>query len=113
MQKSGVGIDDKTLEFKARIYKVLGDANRMKILEFLRDGERCQCEIIPLLEQSQPTVSRHLKLLEEAGLIASRRDGNRTFYRAADERIYGILDVFDPELLRILSQGLMRRLLSL
>lgn len=113
MQKSGMGIDDKTLEFKARIFKVLGDANRMKVLEFLRDGERCQCEIIPLLDQSQPTVSRHLKLLEEAGLIASRRDGNRMFYRATDERVYGILDVFEPELLHTLSQELMRKLLPL
>ena len=113
MQTNSMGIGDKTFEFKARIFKVLGDANRMRILEFLRDGEKCQCEIIPLIDQSQPTVSRHLRLLEEAGLITSKRDGNRMFYRAADERVYGILDVLEPELLHTLSQGLMRRLLPL
>ena len=113
MQTNIMGTGGKTLEFKARIFKVLGDANRMRILEFLRDGERCQCEIIPLLDQSQPTVSRHLKLLEEAGLIVSRRDGNRMFYRATDERVYGILDVLEMELLHTLSEGLMRKLLPL
>lgn len=110
MQTSSVGMDDKTVEFKARIFKVLGDANRMRILELLRGGERCQCEIVPLLGQSQPTVSRHLRLLEEAGLIESRRDGNRMMYQATDELVYGILDALDPELLRILSHGLMSKL---
>jgi len=106
-------IDDKAQAFKAWVFKVLGDANRIKILEFLRDGERCQCEIIPILEQAQPTVSRHLRLLEEVGLIKSRRDGNRTLYRAADERIYNILDILDYDLMRILSHELMSRLISL
>ncbi len=102
--------DPRTLEFKARVFKVLGDSNRIKIMEFLRDGERCQCEIIPILEQSQPTVSRHLRLLEETGLLQSRRDGNKVFYGAADERVYDILDALDSELMGILSRGLISRL---
>jgi len=53
------------------------------------------------------------RLLEQAGLIKSRRDGNRTFYRAADERIYNILDILDPELMHILSHELMSRLISI
>ena|SRR3972149_175281 len=96
--------NDRVFEFKAAIFKVLGDTNRVKILEFLRDGERCQCEIIPLLDQSQPTVSRHLGLLEDAGLIDSRRKGNRTMYRVVDERIFGIVDSLDDELIRSLSR---------
>jgi ArsR family transcriptional regulator len=104
--------DPRTLEFKARVFKVLGDSNRIKIMEFLRGGERCQCEIIPILEQSQPTVSRHLRLLEEAGLIISRKDGNRTFYRVADERAFNILDSLDYELMLILSHGLRSKLIA-
>jgi len=42
--------DPRTLEFKARVFKVLGDSNRIKIMEFLRGGERCQCEVIPILD---------------------------------------------------------------
>ncbi|MBS7631312.1 winged helix-turn-helix transcriptional regulator [Candidatus Bathyarchaeota archaeon] len=95
--------DDRIFEFKAGIFKVLGDANRVKILEFLREGEKCQCEIIPILNQSQPTVSRHLSLLKDAGLIDFRREGNRTVYHVVDERIFNIVDSLDDELVRSLS----------
>ena len=101
--------DDRIFEFKAAIFKVLGDANRVKILEFLRGGERCQCEIIQLLDQSQPTVSRHLNLLENAGLIDSRREGNRTMYRVVDERVFNIVDSLNDELIRSLSYGVVSK----
>ena len=102
--------DERALEFKARVFKVLGDSNRLRIIEFLRDGEKCQCEIIPILDQSQPTVSRHLRLLEEAGLIQSERDGNRMLYRVVDEGVYKVVDSLDDELMRILSHGLLSKL---
>lgn len=101
---------DRVFEFKADIFKVLGDANRIKILEFLRDGEKCQCEIIPLLNQSQPTVSRHLSLLEDAGLIDSKREGNRMMYRVVDERIFNILDSMDDELIRRISHRVVSKI---
>ena len=102
--------DDRALEFKARVFKVLGDANRLRIIEFLRGGERCQCEIIPVLGQSQPTVSRHLRLLEEAGLLRSERDGNRILYRVLDEGVYGVVDSPDRDLMSAMSHGLLSRL---
>ena len=89
--------DERTLEFKTRIFKVISDTNRLKILEMLRDGELCQCEIVPVIDQSQPTVSRHLRLLEEAGLIRSRRDGVRMFYEVTDPHIYNVIDAIDAE----------------
>lgn len=113
MSLQAESMNEKTLEFKARMFKVLGDANRIKIMEFLRRGERCQCELIPILDQSQPTVSRHLRLLEEAGLLQSRRKGNKVFYRAVDDRVYDILDVLDSDLMGILSHGLRSRLVPL
>ncbi len=103
--------DPRALDFKARVFKVLGDSNRIRIMEFLRGGERCQCEIIPIIDQSQPTVSRHLRLLEESGLLRSRRDGNKVFYEAVEERVYDILDALDHDLMRTLSHGLMDRLI--
>ena len=90
--------DEKILEFKSRIFKVIGDANRLKIIEILRSGENCQCEIIPLIAQSQPTVSRHLKLLEEAGLIRSRKEGTKTFYQVVDKHIFNLVDAIDDEM---------------
>lgn len=105
--------DERVMEFKARVFKVLGDSNRLRIIEFLRDGERCQCEIIPVLDQSQPTVSRHLRLLEEAGLIKSKRNGNRMLYRVVDEAVFKMVDSLDDDLMRIMSHGLLSKLAPL
>jgi len=101
---------ERALEFKARVFKVLGDPNRLRIIELLKDGERCQCEIIPLLDQSQSTVSRHLRLLEEAGLIQSERNGNRMLYQVVDEGVFKIVDSLDDDLMRNLSHGLLSKL---
>jgi ArsR family transcriptional regulator, arsenate/arsenite/antimonite-responsive transcriptional repressor len=101
---------DNLLEFKARIFKTIGDPNRLKILEILRNGENCQCEIIPLIEQSQPTVSRHLKLLEEAGLIKSRKDGTRVFYTVVDTHIFNLLDAIDEDMIELISEELIKNI---
>jgi ArsR family transcriptional regulator len=80
-------VQDKT----ARVLKVLGDPNRIKIVELLASEEICQCEIIPIIGQSQPTVSRHLRLLEENGILISRRDGVKMLYRIANPDILKII----------------------
>ena len=77
----------------ARVLKVLGDPNRIKIIELLRDGEHCQCDIIPFIGQSQPTVSRHLRMLEENGVLVSRKDGVKVIYRIADPSVLRIVDL--------------------
>ena len=50
-------LTEEAMEKTAKLLKVLGDPNRIKIVELLAGGELCQCEIIPLIRQSQPTVS--------------------------------------------------------
>jgi len=102
--------DDQVLEFKAKIFKVIGDANRLKILEILRSDDNCQCEIIPLLDQSQPTVSRHLRLLEDAGLIKSSKDGTRVYYTVVDPHIYNLVDSMDEEVIKLISQELAKKI---
>ena len=77
----------------ARVLKVLGDPNRIKIIEILRDGEHCQCDIIPFIGQSQPTVSRHLRMLEENGILVSRKDGVKVIYHISDPSVLKILDL--------------------
>jgi DNA-binding transcriptional ArsR family regulator len=101
--------DDKVLEFKARLFKVVSDPNRLKILEILRNGERCQCEIVPLIEQSQPTASRHLKLLEEAGLIRSWKDGTKMFYAVVDPHIFNMIDVIDENMIDLVTQEITKK----
>ncbi len=101
--------DEKELEFKSRTFKVIGDPNRLKILEILRAGENCQCEIIPLIAQSQPTVSRHLKLLEEAGLLSSRKEGTKMFYKVVDSRVFNIIDALNGELMTVVSKEIAKK----
>ncbi|MFZ5759628.1 MAG: ArsR/SmtB family transcription factor [Thermodesulfobacteriota bacterium] len=72
-----------------RVMKALSDPNRVKILKMLEEKELCVCEITAVLELAQPTVSKHLKLLEDAGLVASSKDGSWVIYRletTADNR---------------------------
>jgi len=66
------------------ILKALSDETRLKILELLLDGERCVCEIFPKVKRTQSTVSIQLATLEKAGLIESRREGKKIFYKIKD-----------------------------
>lgn len=101
--------NERVLDFKARIFKVIGDPNRLKILETLRHGEICQCELIPIIGQAQPTVSRHLKLLEDAGLISSTKDSTRVLYRVVDGHIFSLLDAVDANMMELVSQELAKK----
>ena len=85
--------DKLSRERTAKLLKILGDSNRIKIIELLRKGEMCQCDIIPSIGQSQPTVSRHLSLLEENGVLTSRKDGVRMLYQISDPKVLEIIDL--------------------
>ena len=77
---------------KVDIFKALADSTRLKILESIRNGERCICEIIPYTEKSQPNVSQHLKVMKHAGIINERKDGNRIIIKASKKEIFDIID---------------------
>jgi len=64
-----------------KVIKALRDPNRVKIVKILKHGQLCVCEIQEVLGVSQPTVSKHLKTLEEAGLLNSRKEGLWVYYR--------------------------------
>jgi len=66
----------------AAVAKALGDPIRVQLVDVLRKhaGEVCVCELVPLFDLSQPTVSHHLKVLREAGIVASERRGLWAFY---------------------------------
>jgi ArsR family transcriptional regulator len=67
-------------------FKALADSTRLRILNLLLHGELCVCDIQHVLDAAQPTVSRHLAYLRNAGLVRDRRDGYRIFYRLADQK---------------------------
>jgi ArsR family transcriptional regulator len=67
-----------------RVMKALSDPNRVRVLKLLQRGELCVCEIQNLLGLAQSTVSKHMKLLEDAGLVDHRRQGTWILYSLAD-----------------------------
>jgi len=72
---------------QVKVFKALGDPTRLTILKMLAKCEKCVCEIIPATGKSQPTTSSHLKILHEAGLLKSRKQGLSVYYRLADDSI--------------------------
>jgi DNA-binding transcriptional ArsR family regulator len=73
-------------------FEALGDSNRRQILALLRDGERSVNELTQALPISRPAVSRHLRLLKQAGLVAERPSGTLRLYRLQDEGVEVIQD---------------------
>ncbi|MBC7130032.1 winged helix-turn-helix transcriptional regulator [Candidatus Bathyarchaeota archaeon] len=85
----------KISRVRARIFKALADPVRLEILEFLRDGEKCVCEIVPYVGISQPLVSRHLAILKRCGLVRSRKEGNRRLYSITNPAIFRVIEAVD------------------
>ena len=77
---------------EVEIFKALADSTRLKILECIKDEEKCICEIIPYTGKSQPNVSQHLKVMKHAGIINERKDGTRIMIKVSDKNIFKIID---------------------
>lgn len=67
-------------EEEAKKLKVLSDPNRLKIIDILSCGERCVCDILEFFELTQPTLSHHLKVLMDVGLVNVRKQGQWNYY---------------------------------
>jgi len=85
-------MEEKVLELKAEILKALAQPTRLKILELLRNGERCICEIVPAINGEQSNISRHISLMQKSHLVTTRKDGVKVMVRVRDPEIFNILD---------------------
>ncbi len=74
-------MNSETMRSTLRITKALSDIQRLRILMLLRKGELCVCQIIAVLGLAPSTVSKHLSVLNGAGLVDSRKDGRWAYYR--------------------------------
>ena len=63
-----------------RVFKALSDENRIRILKQLKGGEKCGCELLEALQITQPTLSHHMKILCDCGIVKSRREGKWMHY---------------------------------
>ena len=96
---------------KAKVFYALSDPVRLEILEFIRDGEKCVCEIVPHMNLIQPVVSRHLKILKDSGLVHRRKDGNKRLYSFTDLRIYAVVDALSPALAEALTKKILDQII--
>lgn len=71
----------------ADLFKVFGDGTRIRILYVLFEAEVCVCDLAKLLGMTQSAVSHQLRILKQAHLIKSRRDGKTVFYSLADDHV--------------------------
>jgi ArsR family transcriptional regulator len=68
------------------VFRALSDRTRLRILNLLKAGEMCVCDLVDILEVPQPTASRHLAYLRKVGLVAARKDKHWNYYRLARHR---------------------------
>jgi ArsR family transcriptional regulator len=85
----------KETKKKGRFFKALGDSSRQRIIALLTVREMCVCELMSALMMTQPTTSHHLKLLEDAEIVKSRKEGKWVFYSLYDpRRVETLLSLF-------------------
>lgn len=83
-------VDDSTAQDLAKVFKALGDPTRVKLLSLITastNGEMCVCDLTEPIGLSQPTVSHHMKLLVEAGLVTREQRGRWAYYQPSTEAL--------------------------
>lgn len=88
----------------AKVFKALSDPKRVKIIDLLSCGEMCGCVLLKCFEITQPTLAHDMKVLTEAGIVTSRRNGKKTLYALNREALDRIKMQMD-EILRDNSDG--------
>lgn len=75
------------------LFHALSDATRVAILEMLRGGERCVCDLQDELDAAQSRLSFHLRVLKDAGLVADRKEGRWSYYRVVPDALAEVHDL--------------------
>ena len=78
-------MDSNGYEKKAMVFRAFCDENRLMILELLQTGEKCACKLLEDLQISQSTLSHHMKILCDSGVVTARKEGNWTHYSLSQE----------------------------
>ena len=76
----------------SEVFNALAHPSRLEIVDLLRDGEACVCHIQAMLNQRQSYISQHLNVLRNVGLVSSRKEGLRVYYRVSDARLFEVID---------------------
>ncbi|NVO00669.1 MAG: helix-turn-helix transcriptional regulator [Geobacteraceae bacterium] len=79
--------------YLADVLKSLSQPTRLKIIDFLRNGERCVCEIFPAIDEEQSNTSRHLSYMQTHGILSRRKEGVKIFYSVKHPEVFEIIDL--------------------
>ena len=92
-------VERKAAARMAAVAKALGDPVRLQLVDVLRRhaGKVCVCELVPLFDLSQPTVSHHLRVLRDAGILGSERQGLWAYYYVVPGALEGLAKWLSPE----------------
>jgi ArsR family transcriptional regulator len=85
-------MDERTIQLKSEVLKALAQPTRLKILECIRKGEKCICEIVPEINGEQSNISRHISLMQKSHLITTRKDGVKVMAKVTGPEVFEILD---------------------
>lgn len=80
-------------QYLADVLKAVAQPTRLKIIDFLRDGERCVCEIFPAIDEEQSNTSRHLNQMQTHGILSRRKDGVKIYYAIKHPEVFEIIDL--------------------
>ncbi len=83
---------DELVALVAERFRALAEPTRIKLLDRLREGEATVLELTALVGTTQQNVSKHLVLLQHAGIVSRRKQGNFSYYRIADETVYALCE---------------------
>jgi DNA-binding transcriptional ArsR family regulator len=101
--KHGV-LSASAVDLVAERFRILGEPVRIRILQALQAGERNVSTLVTDVGSTQPNVSKHLRTLQEAGLVARRQDGNNVYYSIADPSVFDLCDAVCGSIGRRLAQ---------
>ena len=96
--------DKSVSDLRIKILSALSDPTRLELLEYLSEGERCVCEILPAFQRSQSTISKHLNILYEADILERKIDGKRTLYSIKDSQVFDLIRLVDTMALKQISE---------
>lgn len=85
-------LSTEAVDLVAARFRTLGEPVRIQILQALQEGERNVSELVAAVGSTQPNISKHLRLLQQAGLLSRRQDGNNVYYAIADPSVFDLCD---------------------
>ncbi|MDM7939367.1 MAG: metalloregulator ArsR/SmtB family transcription factor [Methanothrix sp.] len=90
-------------DLRLKIFCALADPVRLDLIEYLSGSERCVCEILPAFRRSQSSISKHLNVLYQAGILDRKIEGKRTIYSIKDPQVLQVIKAVDALALKQIS----------